>query len=52
MENLLRNDLVQRYADISYFEKQRWQELRSNKIQTWVDIWEQSVDINSTAYVL
>jgi acyl-coenzyme A synthetase/AMP-(fatty) acid ligase len=52
MENLFCNDLAQRYADISCHEKQRWQELKSNNIQTWVDIWEQSVDKNSTAYVL
>ena len=52
MNNSLCKDFTQHYINISDHEKQRWQELRSNNIQSWADVWEHSVDNNSTSYIL
>jgi len=45
-------DFYQKYTNISYREKQRWQELKSLEVHTWADVWELSVDNNPFSSVL
>ncbi len=44
--------LAKQYVDYQRVENQRWQELSTQKVQSWADVWEQTVDRQPDALIV
>jgi acyl-CoA synthetase (AMP-forming)/AMP-acid ligase II len=47
IKNSSHKSFAKQYAEYSFLEGQRWQELEKRNVQSWADVWEQAVDYHA-----